>query len=268
MTFAQRLATSTLSVVEGLADRLPWIAMGLVFLLVAWWISRIVVRLVQAALARTSTAGHVDLLVARLAGMLTFVVGAIVALGIMGIQVGVLVTSLGLASLTIGFALRDVLANSVAGVLLLFQRPFTVGDAISAAGVEGVVRDLRVRDTLVEQADGRMVFIPNATVFNAVITNTSANHRRRVEVLVHIPAEDDLDAARVAALAGIARAKGLLDEPPAEARFVKCAGVSATLAVRRWVDCDDTPFAVAQDTAIAAVLGALRDAGIRVAAAE
>lgn len=268
MSFAQRLAISAYGVLEGLADRAPYILMGLVFVLFAWWISRVVTRVTRAALARTSTEGHVDLLVAKTAGGATFVVGIIVALGIMGVSVAALITTFGLAGVTIGFALKDVLANSMAGILLLLQRPFTIGDSITVGSIEGTVRDIRVRDTLIEQPDGCMVFVPNATVFNAPITNKSVQRRRRVEVVVRVPGDADLEAARRAALAGISRVGGMLEEPAPEARFVRGGVASVALSVRRWVDTAETPFGSAQDDAIAAVTVALREAGVAPAAAE
>ncbi|HEY3318733.1 MAG TPA: mechanosensitive ion channel domain-containing protein [Coriobacteriia bacterium] len=266
--FLQRMGRSAFGILESLADKLPYIVMALVFLLLAWWASLLTMRLVRAALARTSTEGHVDVLVAKTTGAVVFGIGAIVALSIMGVQVGVLVTSLGLAGVTIGFALKDVLANSMAGILLLLQRPFTIGDSINVAGCEGVVRDIRVRDTLVEQADGRMVFVPNATVFNAPITNTSAATRRRLEVRVRIPLTADFEAAREAALLGLGRVNGLAEDAPLEAVYVATHITSVTLAARAWVDTAQTPFARALDGAVVAVAGALRDAGVEPAAAE
>ncbi len=268
LSFLQRVGRSAFGIFEALADRLPYIVAAFVFLLLAWRASVLTVRLVRAALARTSTEGHVDVLVGRLAGGAVLAVGAIVALGIMGVQVSALVTSLGLATVTVGFALKDVLANSMAGVLLLLQRPFRIGDVISVAGCEGTVRDIRVRDTLIEQADGRMVFVPNATVFNASITNTSVAERRRLEVRVRVPLTADLEAARAAALAGLGRVRGLVADAPLEALYVATGITSVTLAARGWVETAETPFAKALDEAVVAVIAALRAAGVEPAAGE
>jgi small-conductance mechanosensitive channel len=268
MTFAERLFASVAKIAEALADRLPYIVMGLVFLLLAWWVSRLTARLVRAAMSRTSTEGHVDTLVGRMSGLAVLLVGVIVGLGIMGLQVAALVTSLGLAGVTIGFALKDVLANSMAGILLLLQRPFTIGDVICVADCEGTVRDIRVRDTLIEQADGRMVFVPNATVFNAPITNTSSAVLRRLEVRMHVPLTADLDAARSAVARVLGGVPGRAKDAPAEAVYVHSGVISATLAARVWIDTASTPFGKAQDAAIVAVNAALRSAGIEVAPAE
>lgn len=266
--FLGRMVHSALGILEALADRLPYVVMALVFLLLAWWVSRLTARVVRAALSRTSTEGHVDVLLGKTAGGTVFVVGCIVALGILGVQVSALVTSLGLAGVTIGFALKDVLANSMSGVMLLLQRPFTIGDRVSVAGCEGTVRDIRVRDTLIEQGDGRMVFVPNATVFNAPIINTSSAVRRRVEVQLRVPLGADLDAARAAALSALKGVPGLVDEAPLEALYLRTGVASATLVARAWIDTAEAPFSKATDAAIRSVNGAVRAAGIEPASAE
>lgn len=268
MTFAERIAASVVNIAGGLADRLPYIAMGLVFVLLAWWASKLTARLVRAALARTSTAGHVDVLVGRMSGLAVLVAGWIVALGIMGVQVSALVTSLGLVGLTLGFALKDVLANSMAGVLLLLQRPFTIGDSIRMSTGEGTVRDIRVRDTVIEQADGRMVHIPNSLVFNDAITNDSSALRRRLEVRTWVPLGADLEAARAVAAGALTGVPGRVTDAEAEAVYVSTGVTSAALAARVWIDTTKAPFAAAQDAAIVAVNAALRSASIEVAEAE
>lgn len=266
--FLQRMARSALSILEVLADKLPYILMGALFFALAWWISRLTARLTRAALARTSTEGHVDVLLGRFAAGVVLAVGFIVSLGIMGVQVSALVTSLGLAGVTIGFALKDVLANSMAGVLLLLQRPFTIGDVITVAGCEGTVRDIRVRDTLIERADGRMIFVPNATVFNEPITNTSVASRRRVEVVTRIPLSADLEVARAAALAGMERVPGADPLTPADAVYTGVGVASAALCARVWVDTGEVAYGTALDAAISGVNAALRGAGVAPAEVE
>lgn len=266
--FLQRMLHSALGILEGFADRLPYVFMALVFLALAWWVSRITGRIVRAALGRTSTEGHVDVLLGKVAAGTVFVVGCVVSLGILGVQATALVTSLGLAGVTIGFALKDVLANSMSGILLLLQRPFTIGDHISVAGCEGTVRDIRVRDTLIEQGDGRMVYVPNATVFNAPIINTLSAVRRRLDVQTHVPLSADLDAARDAALGALRDMPGILEEAPIEALYLRVGVASAILAARGWVDTAEVPFARANDAAIRSVNAALRAAGIEPSSAE
>ena len=114
-------------------------------------------------LARTSTQAHVDLLVARTVRWTVLAIGVVVTpWRSLGVNVGALVTSLGLVGLTLGFALRDVLANSVAGVMLLMQRPFTIGDTIVVGGDRGR-RRRRARSRHRAAHAGRPARVPSRT---------------------------------------------------------------------------------------------------------
>ncbi len=262
MTFAERLVGSVGAMLGHFAERIPYVGVGLILLLVTWWASRLAHRLVRAALARTSTEGHVDLIVAKFAGAATFVVGAVIALGVMGVQVTALVASLGLVGLSLGFALRDVLANSMAGVLLLLARPFTVGESILVSGIQGTVRDIRVRDTLIEAPDGQLVFVPNSTVFSEPITNASAARRRRLEVRLPVAASSDLgEAIRVAerALAGV---PGVCPDPAPGAEYAAVHAAVATIVGHAWVDTAEASFGETQNAATLAIVAALRERGL------
>jgi small conductance mechanosensitive channel len=261
VTLAQRVGASATRVSNAVIGGLPGIVAGLVLLLLSWWVSGLVRRGVQRALARTSTEGHVDLLVARTARVATFTVGAIIALGVMGVQVTALVASLGLAGVTIGFALKDVLANSMAGVLLLVQRPFTIGDSITVAGFEGAVVDIRVRDTMLRCGDGRVVFIPNSIVFESPIVNVSADPVRRFEISLTVPGGVDLRAAEKTVAKAIAKTHGVLREPEAEAQTSVAGAAWARITGHGWVDCATNGLGAVQAAALVAARDALAATG-------
>jgi small conductance mechanosensitive channel len=262
VTIGQRLGASMTRVGDAVIDGLPGIVAGVLLLAISWWVSGLVMRAVQKVLARTSTEGHVDLLVARSARAATFVIGAIIALGVMGLQVTALVASLGLAGVTIGFALKDVLANSMAGVLLLMQRPFTIGDTITVSGFEGVVVDIRVRDTMLHTGDGRVVFIPNASVFDSPIVNVSANPVRRFEIALTVPGGADLHAGEEIVGKAIAATPGVVSEPAADAQTSRAGATWARIVGHGWVDCAATALGATQSAALVAARGALDAAGM------
>ncbi|MFQ5507191.1 MAG: mechanosensitive ion channel family protein, partial [Planctomycetota bacterium] len=95
-------------------------------------------------------------------------VGAICALGTVEVNVSALVASLGLTGFALGFALKDVLANLMAGVLILIHRPFVVGDLLEVAGKQGKVTGIDLRYTSLEH-EGKLVLIPNQTTFTNVV---------------------------------------------------------------------------------------------------
>lgn len=100
------------------------------------------------------------------------VMGLITALGTLGINVTALVAGLGLTGFALGFALKDAVSNLLAGVLILFYQPFTVGDRILVTGQEGEVREIDLRYTTLNGNEGKRILIPNSSLFsNVVVVN-------------------------------------------------------------------------------------------------
>ncbi len=95
-------------------------------------------------------------------------------------------TGLGILGFTVGFALQDVMKNFAAGVLLLLQKPFRVGESISVAGFDGTVTAIDLRSTEIRTFDGRIVILPNADVLNHAIVNFTRSAHRRIELPVSV----------------------------------------------------------------------------------
>jgi small conductance mechanosensitive channel len=171
--------------------------------------ARLVRRGVEAALGRTSTEAYVHLLVAKLAYFGVLTLGTVVALSIGGVSLGVLVGSLGLATVALGFALQDIVGNFVAGIVLLLEHPFTRGDHIATEDAQGTVEDIRVRATQLRTPDGQQVLVPNKLLFTSVLTNASATMRRRLEAHVAVPYGQDAGRAREALIAAATKTEGV-----------------------------------------------------------
>jgi small-conductance mechanosensitive channel len=139
--------------------------------LVFWLAASIGRRLIAYAAPRVKADTSVVLLLSRLSyyGVLTF--GAVTALGTAGLDIRALVAGLGLTGFALGFALKDVLSNFVSGVMLLAYRPFRIGDVIEMNEFLGRIEDIRIRDTLVRAADGRLVVIPNTKLITEIVVN-------------------------------------------------------------------------------------------------
>jgi len=145
---------------------------ALVFL--GFWVVAVVGRrLIAYAAPRVKADTGIVLLLSRLYyyGVLTF--GAITALGTAVLDIRALVAGLGLTGFALGFALKDVLSNFVSGVMLLAYRPFHIGDVIEMGEFLGTIETIRIRDTLVRAADGRLVIIPNTKLITEVVVNHS-----------------------------------------------------------------------------------------------
>ena len=144
--------------------------------------------LVAASLARSFTRRVVlrrfihqgmALLLARLVHTSIVLVGFLIAISIIApsFQAADLIKVLGIGTVAIGFAFQNILQNFLAGILLLLQEPFRLGDLISVTGIEGSVSDIQARATVVTTKEGRDVVIPNAVIF----TNPVAVEHKQAE---------------------------------------------------------------------------------------
>lgn len=207
------------------------VAIGI--LIIAWLLAKLVRALVRKAVSRTSTQGHVDILVSRAAGGFVIFLGILSALSEIGMSLSAAMATLGLASVGIGFALQDVLSNFFAGVILLIQHPFQIGDQVRLSDQEGVVENVRMRDTQLLTFAGERVFVPNKTVFNSPIINFSSTPSLREEVRIALKYAADIPGARRIAREAMA-ATGGIQEQPAPTVMVEPEKEHVVLALRFW----------------------------------
>jgi small-conductance mechanosensitive channel len=233
---AQGLVGSFKGYANRFIDHLPQLLAAVVFLIVTVVLARLVRRLVEAGLRRTSTEAYVHLLVAKLAYFGVMILGVVVALSLGGVNMGVLVGSLGLATVALGFALQDIVSNFVAGIVLLLEHPFTRGDQIAVSGVEGTVEDIRVRATQLRAADGEQVLVPNKILFTNVLTNSTATMHRRVEVTLSVPQGVDPSRAREALLAAASAVDGTSEDPAPRLLLHDLGEDKMELLLEFWVD--------------------------------
>jgi small conductance mechanosensitive channel len=146
-----------------------------VFILGCFWAAGMAADAFLRRFARTRTLDP-DLagLLARAARVSLIAVGAVTAIGTIGVDVKALVAGLGLTGFALGFALRDIISNTLAGVLILLYRPFHRGDFVSVGGADGVVTEIDLRYTTLTIDDRTRVLVPNATLF----TNSIRVERR------------------------------------------------------------------------------------------
>jgi small conductance mechanosensitive channel len=261
MSFVERISVAFTEVFNGLAAKTPALLAALIVVALTWLAGKMTFSITRRVLARRSTTAHVDVLVARFATAGVAILGAVVALAVLGVDLTALAASLGLVGVTVGFALKDVLANSVSGVMLLLQRPFGIGDSVSVAGVEGVVEDVRVRDTVVLTADGRRAYVPNTTVFNEVVVNASHSTVRRFEITVSVAADADVTEVAERIREAVASVSGVLAEPPADAAPLSVGLSRAMVVAHGWVDTRVTGLDAARASALSCAAIAARGAG-------
>jgi small-conductance mechanosensitive channel len=190
--------------------------------------------------------------------------GALIALTIVtpSLNPGDLFAGLGIGSVAIGFAFKDILQNWLAGLLILIQRPFKPGDQIVVNGYEGTVEGIETRAAIIAMYDGRRVIIPNANVYSNAVTVNTARPTRRSQYDVGIGYGDDIEAARTAILEAIATLPGIETDPRPEVLVWDLAGSSVNLRVRWWTQSKRTNVVHVQAAILEAIKKALDKNGI------
>ncbi|MCG3208538.1 MAG: Small-conductance mechanosensitive channel [Anaerolineae bacterium] len=164
----------------------PKLIVALIIFALTLLLAKICFQLVRRALQHRQTDPEVSLLLARVTQISILVLGIIWALSAVDFNVTGFVAGLGIAGFTVGFALKDIAENFVAGVLLLLQQPFDIGEAVEAGGYAGTVTNIEIRSTTIRTWDGLLVIIPNAQVYGNPITNYSKIERRRISLDVGV----------------------------------------------------------------------------------
>lgn len=231
-------------------------------LLLFWGIAAAVRRVLHLAFERVIDDPTFENLVRQVAYYAVWALGLVLAVSALGFEPETVVTGLGLTSLALGFALKDVLSNFVAGVLLLAQRPFRIGDQIVVGDVEGSVERIRLRATSIRTYDGRLVLVPNAELFGSRVTNNTESPRRRAAVPFFVGYDADLRHAAAVALDAVRATAGVLDEPPPAVRVAELGQNDAVLEARFWTDSRRSDFTATQALVREAVVAAFRAAGI------
>lgn len=222
---------------SGLVHRLPYIGLGLLVFLLFFIIGRALRSVIVSFAEHRHRHYAAALVLGRLTHATAIGLGVLTALVIVipSFKLGQLVQLLGISSVAIGFAFRDILQNFLAGLLILFNQPFQIGDQIVVAGFEGTVESIETRATFIRTYDGRRVVIPNATLFNDSVTVNTAYKARRLEYDMHLDEVGDITAAKARVLAALNATSSVLKEPPPEVLATDVAGKAVTLRIRWWI---------------------------------
>lgn len=234
----QTIASAANGMFDDFMARVPYFIVAIIVLLLFWLLSSIFKSLVTKLLSKSHTHRNLVRVFQRIGGALILFVGFMIAMviAIPGFTPAKLVGALGIGSVAIGFAFKDIFQNLLSGILLLLSEPFKIGDQIISGDYEGTVEDIKVRATTIRTYDGRQVVIPNSQLYTGALTVNTAYKRRRLEMTVGIGYNDDIRGAKKAILAALENAKTVskLAEPSVIA--TEFGDSSINLKVRWYID--------------------------------
>lgn len=161
---------------------------------VARWLSGIVRRFTRR-ISQSGADRTLPEFFAQLVNWLIWIIGAVAILQRFGVSTTSIVAVLGAMSLAIGLALQGTLSNVATGILLLAQKPYRIGDIVTIGDTTGVIHRLGLFSTEITNGDNHRIYVPNAKIFSDRIVNISHNGTRRIELLLDVDYDTDLDAA-------------------------------------------------------------------------
>ena len=167
---------------------LPQLALALIVLGLVWAFSKAVQWFLDRFLRRARMRRSLIEVFQMIAGTGIWLIGSLIAMTIVfpSLTPAKALTALGLGSVAIGFAFKDVFENFLAGILILLREPFKLDDFVECAGNEGVVEEITIRDTHIRKTDGQLVVMPNAILFKQPVTVRTSQNLRRAEITVGV----------------------------------------------------------------------------------
>lgn len=245
-------------------DILPQLILGLIVLILVFPIARYVQRAVQNLSKTNRISEQAGLAFGRIARYAFIVFGILMVLTIIvpSVNVATLIGSLGVTGVVIGFAFRDILQNFFAGLILLIQEPFSLGDQIVVNSYEGTVKEISLRSTRIHTYDGRDVIIPNADLFTDSVLVNTAHANRRSQYDVGIGYGDDMDTASELMIEAMQGIDGVLSQPAPDVRAWELGDSAIVLRARWWTNSQRGDVVRVQDRVLRAIAAKLTDNGI------
>lgn len=215
------------------------IAAAIAIFLIGRWVAKLLKSISARMMEKAKLDHTLTAFFSNLVFMAVLVFAGLAALGQLGIETTSFVAVIGAAGLAIALAFQGSLSNIASGFLLIFFRPFKVGDYIEAAGVSGSVKEIHLFTTTLNTPDNKTIIIPNAKLTDDNIINYSMQERRRVDLTVGIGYGDDLLKAKQVLMGLVEAEERILADPAPLVAVSELADSSVNLVVRAWVKTAD-----------------------------
>ena len=217
-----------------LADFLPRLVGAVLVLLVFWMLHRAARGLLNRSLKARSNLLAADIL-RKVVKYTVLGIGILMAASQIGFNVVSMLAGLGVAGLAVGLAAKETMANFISGLIILWDRPFALGDDVEIGDTTGFVRHIELRSTKLETPDGNDVILPNSDVVNKRITNFSRTPKFRLRVPVGVSYSADLRKARGALLQTVEGDSRVLETPGPAVVVAELADSAVNLELLLWI---------------------------------
>ena len=217
----------------------PDVILAIITLILGLWMISVFSRTIRRVMTKRNIDPSLAPFLVTILNISLKVMLVVSVIGMVGIEVTSFIAVIGAAGLAIGLALQGTLQNFAGGVIILFLKPFSVGDVIDVKGYLGIVKEIQIFYTILHTFDKKVVYIPNGTLANSDMTNISKEEDRRNEWTFGIAYGDDYDKAKKLIQKLISDDKRILSEPEPFIALHSLGDSSVNIVVRTWSKADD-----------------------------
>lgn len=266
MVFIETIKNSVKELVSSTVKIFPALLTAIIILFLTRFAAQFVQRLAENIAKRTVSSKSLQFLMVKTASTVTWIFGILLAcvIAFPGLRLGDIIATLGLSSVAIGFAFQDIFKNFLAGILILLQQPFRIGDQIIVNDYEGTVDQIDIRTTKIITYGGERVVIPNSTVFTSVVQVRTAFDHRRTDLAVGVDYNTSLSEVSDILERTISQVEGVLDKPAPEIDLVAFGDSSIDFIIRYWTLPQQKQVRHAQTRAILIIKQAFDKANISI----
>jgi len=212
---------------------------ALIFLALGFWVSKIIVKAIRRMMEKRNSDPGLISFVTSLSNIALKIMIVISVMGMVGIEMTSFIAVLASAGVAVGLALQGTLSNFASGVMILIFRPYRVGDYVSAQGLEGVVKEIQIFNTILTTIDNKTIIIPNGSLATSTLTNYSKQPTRMVMWTVGVSYGTDFKVARESIMRLINADKRILNDPEPFVSITSLSDSSVDITVRAWVKAED-----------------------------
>ena len=245
---------------------LPFLAAGLALLLITWFIASLFERFSRTLLGRWRQRQSIKDLVNRLIKIGIWVVGVMLTAMVVfpGLTPARALGAMGLMSIAVGFAFKDIFENFFAGILILWRFPFEKGDFIECEGITGKVENVTVRMSMIRKTSGELVVVPNSFLFKNPVEVLTAQDKRRVTIITGVAYGEDVGESVEVITQAVRSCKTVAAERPVQI-FPQAFGESSIdIEVTWWTDPKPVDIRRSRGEVVQAVKRSLDEAGIEI----
>lgn len=245
---------------------LPQGIAAITLLLLTWGASRLAATLVSRILSRSRMRRSLVEVLRTLTAVLVWSAGILIAavVAMPNLTPTKILAGLGIGSIAIGLAFKDIFENFLAGLMILLRDPMRLGDHIHCEGLEGKVEKITIRDTYLKRTDGQLVLVPNAMLFKNPVTIRTQTPLRRHAVVCGVAYDQDIGTARKVIMKAVESAERVSGEKPVQVFAREFNSSSVDFEIRWWSGSTPLEEHQSRDQVIEAVKKALDDAGIEI----